>query len=119
MSPRYFLTYLALPITIYNIVAEIFTVFLPIACIYAANSFKYFNTVLVYCVIIIVAKIIQIVVLILFNHSGTCSLAPIERFPLAAYSSIELACLIISTWVLRRIKRVDRESKAVSIIKQK
>jgi hypothetical protein len=75
--------------------------------------------VLTYCLITIIAKVVQIFVLILFNHSGTCILPVTARLPIALYCGLELVCLGISSWILKRIKRVDRDSKAVIIQKKK
>jgi hypothetical protein len=71
---RYTSSTVALPIAIYNIIAEVIAITMPIACIYASNTKKYFNTVLVYCAITIIAKIVQIIVLMLFSNSGSCIL---------------------------------------------
>lgn len=99
---------LGLVIGFYNITAELLACLVPLCCIYAAKSNKNFNTVLAYCVLAIVAKVIQIAVLISFSHVGTCALPVIDRVPVAVYSGLELGCLAISAWILKRIKRVDR-----------
>jgi uncharacterized Tic20 family protein len=92
---------------------------MPICCIVAAYEKKYFNTSLTYCLITSVAKIVQIVTLIVAGHIGTCILPITTRLTIILFCTVELCCLSISTWILKNIKRVDRESKAVTIIKKK
>jgi hypothetical protein len=108
-----------MPIAVYNIVVEALSIFMPIMCIISASLRKYFNSVLTYCMVVVVAKVVQIVVLMLFSHSGTCLLPAVDRFLASLFCGVELACLGISAWVLKRIRRIDREGKALTIIKKK
>lgn len=80
-----FLYILALPIALYNIIAEAFTIALPLSCIVAVKTFKYFNTVLAYSILILAIKVIQIISLMLFGHIGTCSLPLVYRLPVALF----------------------------------
>ena len=84
------------------------TLIMAIVCIVAVSYMKYFNTVLGYSVIVLSCKTIQIATFIAFNHEGTC-LIPIKfRITLCCLTLIELGCLIISTWILKRVRKVDR-----------
>lgn len=110
---------IALPIAVFNIVTEGLTLLMPIGCIIAVKELKHFNFVLAYCILVNVAKITQILVLIVFNHAGSCVIPVMDRMPIALFSSLELTAVVISSWILKRIRRVDREKKAVNIIKSK
>lgn len=81
---------------------------MPLFCIVAAKSFKYFNSVLAYCIMVIAMKIVQIVALSLFGHVGACTMLPLYRVPVIVYLIIIFFCLFIDAWILKRIRRVDR-----------
>ena len=110
---------IGLPIALYNIIAQVFTIAMPICTIISVKYFKYFNTVLGYGLLVLVVKIVQIFALILFGHVGTCELSAIYRIPIAVYQLLELGCLGFDAWILKRVRRVDRQNKAIAVMKTK
>lgn len=84
------------------------TLAMAIVCLVAVSYMKYFNTVLGYSVIVLSCKVIQLAVFIFFNHEGTCLIPPKLRVTLGTLTILELGCLVISTWVLKRVRKVHR-----------
>lgn len=103
----------------YNIIAEVFTIVMPILIIISVKNFKYFNSVLGYSLLVLIIKVVQIIALLIFGHVGTCSMPTLYRLPIAVYLLLELGCLGFNAWILKRVRRVDRENKAIAVMKTK
>lgn len=111
-----FSRYLALPIAVYNIAAEVCTIAFPVLTIIAIRTMKHFNPILVYAVIAISCKAIQILTLLFVSHEKACKLPAVDRLSVAGFSSLELACVCLSAWILKKVKKVDRESKVKNLV---
>ena len=99
-----------MPLTIYATVCEFLTTIVPIACIISLNMMKYFNTSLVYTIIMMVSKIMQILSLWFFTKGqlGICMVALSTRIPMVLVAFLELICMGILAWLLKRVKRINR-----------
>ena len=118
---RYIHFNLAMPITIYTTICQFFTVFVPTACLISIYTLKYFHTSLIYIITMMICKIIQILSVEFFTRKqlGICIVPLSTRIPVGIVGCIELISMFICIWLLKRVRKVNREAKIQKVITQK
>lgn len=58
---------------------------MPLLCILCVKAMKYFNTVLAYVIMTLIAKVVQIVSISLFGNVGACNMSTLYRVPVIVY----------------------------------